>query len=162
MATLRLACAALAAWPLASALKVYAPLTTAASEAAAPQTFVIMRADQASEADAQKTCATTRARRPKKPESLAEYREEAEGCLSWCGQFSENCYEGCRNDCVGYLGPPQCTQFVAQAGNACDKACEELKPGYECIAKVTKNTTDQCYKKILDVKVPGEDGCKYR
>merc|ERR1712048_1268208 len=97
--------------------------------------------------------------RPKKVTSLSEYKEEASGCLTWCGSLSGNCFRGCLSTCITHLKAPPCPGFVLDA-NKCKDTCDLLQEGYSCLETVDANSTQMCHAK-LTVTVP-EDGCPYK
>eukprot|EP00429_Kryptoperidinium_foliaceum_P048734 CAMPEP_0176119984 /NCGR_PEP_ID=MMETSP0120_2-20121206/60341_1 /TAXON_ID=160619 /ORGANISM="Kryptoperidinium foliaceum, Strain CCMP 1326" /LENGTH=155 /DNA_ID=CAMNT_0017454415 /DNA_START=55 /DNA_END=522 /DNA_ORIENTATION=- len=105
-------------------------------------------------------CAVARTQhRPKKTDTLEEYKGEAQGCLTWCSQFKSNCFEGCKNDCIGYLGTPPCAAFVMDT-NGCKAACDALTAGHACLVDVKHDNTETCHSKLSAVSVPSS-GCEY-
>mmetsp|Transcript_35589 Transcript_35589/g.99503 ORF Transcript_35589/g.99503 Transcript_35589/m.99503 type:complete len:158 (+) Transcript_35589:68-541(+) len=105
-------------------------------------------------------CAAARAEhRPKQTDSLAEYKDEAQGCLTWCGQFKANCFAGCKDDCVGYLGAPPCAAFVMDT-DGCKAPCDQLTDVHKCLVTVQHNSTETCHSKFGGIAVPAS-GCEY-
>mmetsp|Transcript_7411 Transcript_7411/g.21819 ORF Transcript_7411/g.21819 Transcript_7411/m.21819 type:complete len:149 (+) Transcript_7411:66-512(+) len=140
---------ALAGLQLASALSV--------QPAAVPRTLV------ASGVEHTKTNATTcqsMQHRPSKVvRDLAEYKNQAQECLSWCGGYSSKCFKGCLNDCVGYLKAPPCASFVLST-DGCKPACDAMTPIYSCLKTVSAESTQDCHVKFGDAKVP-ESKCPF-
>mmetsp|Transcript_9432 Transcript_9432/g.24452 ORF Transcript_9432/g.24452 Transcript_9432/m.24452 type:complete len:150 (-) Transcript_9432:33-482(-) len=97
--------------------------------------------------------------RPPLSKSLADYKGNAEECLSWCGGYSSKCFRGCLNDCVGHLKAPPCPAFVLST-DGCKDACDRLTPIYGCLQTVDANSTQDCHVQFASATIP-ETGCPY-
>uniref|UniRef100_A0A7S1QTS4 Uncharacterized protein n=1 Tax=Alexandrium catenella TaxID=2925 RepID=A0A7S1QTS4_ALECA len=80
---------------------------------------------------------------PLKPDSLAEWKDEAQGCLTWCASLGDTCFRGCLDDCSQALGPPPCAGFAMQ--KSCFDGCNSLVPAFDCLQNVTANNTHTCH-----------------
>mmetsp|Transcript_63081 Transcript_63081/g.195310 ORF Transcript_63081/g.195310 Transcript_63081/m.195310 type:complete len:159 (-) Transcript_63081:65-541(-) len=80
---------------------------------------------------------------PLRPNNLVEWRDEAEGCLTWCANLGDKCFRGCLDECAGALGPPPCLGFALQ--RSCFDACHSLEPAFACLQSVSANSTHTCH-----------------
>eukprot|EP00427_Karlodinium_veneficum_P007349 CAMPEP_0169085460 /NCGR_PEP_ID=MMETSP1015-20121227/13172_1 /TAXON_ID=342587 /ORGANISM="Karlodinium micrum, Strain CCMP2283" /LENGTH=151 /DNA_ID=CAMNT_0009145549 /DNA_START=71 /DNA_END=526 /DNA_ORIENTATION=+ len=92
---------------------------------------------------------------PMKPKNLAEYKSEAEGCLTWCGSLDDKCFKGCLNTCSNALGPPQCVGFALE--KTCFDACNSLADPYGCLKTVDATNTAECHGKLQSVTIPSPE-----
>mmetsp|Transcript_107823 Transcript_107823/g.310567 ORF Transcript_107823/g.310567 Transcript_107823/m.310567 type:complete len:162 (-) Transcript_107823:122-607(-) len=129
----------------------------------APHGFVTSKGSSALRAGAgsgNAACATGQAKHmPKTPKTLAEYKEEATGCLTWCSDLSDTCFAGCMSDCVGYLGEPPCVSFTLDSGDECKTACDELLACHGCLQTVLASNTETCHSMLIAAHVPAS-GCE--
>mmetsp|Transcript_14809 Transcript_14809/g.29204 ORF Transcript_14809/g.29204 Transcript_14809/m.29204 type:complete len:130 (-) Transcript_14809:41-430(-) len=95
---------------------------------------------------------------PMTPDNLNEYRDEADGCMTWCAaKTGPDCFDGCRDKCSKHLGAPNCPIF--KGNTKCMDACLEVKKFYECTRTVSYKNTLDCAILRNGLNLPKE-GCK--
>mmetsp|Transcript_24232 Transcript_24232/g.53805 ORF Transcript_24232/g.53805 Transcript_24232/m.53805 type:complete len:153 (-) Transcript_24232:70-528(-) len=102
------------------------------------------------------TCGAASKHLPKRPDTLAEYKDEALGCLTWCGALGDSCFRGCLDPCLKSLKDPPCAGFVVD-NTPCFKACNALKPGMDCLGTVSPNSTHECHQILGATSLPEEE-----
>mmetsp|Transcript_32061 Transcript_32061/g.68301 ORF Transcript_32061/g.68301 Transcript_32061/m.68301 type:complete len:157 (+) Transcript_32061:34-504(+) len=103
-------------------------------------------------------CSVEKRHMPKRPGDLAEWKDEAQECLTWCGALGDKCFRGCLDDCTGALGAPPCASFALEPN--CSSACEKLVPAYSCLLNVSATLTHECHLKFNEATVP-TDSCAF-
>ena len=96
----------------------------------------------------------------KKPTNLAEIKNEAEGCLTWCGALKDKCFRGCLNTCTKALGLPACAAFALDL--RCSKGCKSFAPVFSCMGEITAKETAKCHMKLGEVKADDIKDCKFK
>mmetsp|Transcript_76398 Transcript_76398/g.151124 ORF Transcript_76398/g.151124 Transcript_76398/m.151124 type:complete len:173 (-) Transcript_76398:37-555(-) len=96
----------------------------------------------------------------KKPKNLAEFRDEAQGCLTWCGALKDKCFRGCLNTCTKALGLPPCAAFALDL--RCTKGCKSFAPVFSCMKEITAKETAKCHLKLGEVKTGDIKDCKIK
>ena len=98
---------------------------------------------------------------PMKPANLADYKDEAGECLTFCTSLNatSSCFRGCLDDCTNALGPPPCVGFALEP--PCHTACQKLEPAFACLATVAQDSTHECHIKLNDATLPDKE-CKIR
>lgn len=90
------------------------------------------------------------------PPDLESWKDQATCCLAHCGGMSDNCFDGCMDDCVQY--DLDCTGLAMQ--NECYAKCQGLGDCNACLDTVQADDTSSCNLKCMqtfDADVQGSN-----